>query len=60
MSPMYVIARNHRGRPTLQHKLLNKSVQETACGRDISAWSRSYSRQPIEAILCKLPACRNY
>lgn len=57
---VYVVARNRVGRPTLQHKLRAGSASQTACGRDISEWSRAYSRDPIDAILCRLPGCQNH
>lgn len=54
----YVIARNAGGRPTLQHKLVDGSASETKCGYNMDGWSRSFSTKPIEAVLCRLAACR--
>lgn len=48
----YVIARTGRGRPTLQHRLIVDSDQ-TACGLDVTQWSRAYSAYPIAQVLCK-------
>ena len=58
-SSTYVIARNKDGRPTLQHKLLDGTARHTGCGRDMSGWSRHYTNQRIETILCKQPGCRS-
>lgn len=55
---LYVIARNRRSRPTLQHKLLDGAASITACGQQMTLWSRSYQTEPIEAVLCKKTACR--
>ena len=54
----FVIARNHLGRPTLMHRLVDGQASITACGVDTSAWSRAFTRSPIEEILCKREACR--
>lgn len=55
---VFVVARNHLGRPTLQHRLIDGQTMMTACGVDVSGWSRVLSPKPIEAILCKREACR--
>jgi hypothetical protein len=52
MAPLYVLARNGSGRPTLQHKT-SLLYPTTSCGIDISGWSRSYSKKPIPEILCR-------
>lgn len=54
---IFVVARNAHGRPTLQHKLIDRRTSMTACGRDISGWSRAYSAEPIQPILCKHDNC---
>lgn len=48
---MYVIARTAKGRPTLMHLL--SSDNKTACGLDMSLWSRSYHHIAFDQILCK-------
>lgn len=55
---VFVVARNHSGRPTLMHRLIDRQTMMTACGVDVREWSRAYSPKPIEAILCKREACR--
>lgn len=55
---LYVIARGMSGRPTCQHLLVDGTSSETRCGLDISGWSRSFMKLPIEAVLCKKGACR--
>lgn len=50
--PIYTIARTGHGRPTLQH-ILTDSYDKTACGLDISTWSRSYQKYALSEILCK-------
>lgn len=55
--PLYVVARNRLGRPTLQHKLLPGTSSLTACGVDMTEWSRAFQREPIHAILCKRANC---
>jgi hypothetical protein len=55
---LYVIARNKRSRPTLQHKLLDGASSITACGQQMELWSRSYQQTPIESVLCKKAPCR--
>jgi hypothetical protein len=49
--PTYVVARSAKGRPTLQHALV--SWNTTACGLDVTAWSRAYQEAPITEIVCK-------
>lgn len=53
----YVVARGSAGRPTCQHRLKDGQATLTACGQDMSAWSRSYTNGPLEAILCKRANC---
>lgn len=53
LAPGYVIARNRGGRPTLQHKLLSGTSILTACGADMSEWSRAFQTDPIHALLCR-------
>jgi hypothetical protein len=55
---VYVIARNVRGRPTLQHPLVDGTSSLTPCGQDMSEWSRSFQGEPIDSVLCRQPACR--
>jgi hypothetical protein len=55
---MYVIARNARGRPTLQHLLLPGVASITACGQQVELWSRAYQSDPIPEVLCKKGPCR--
>ena len=55
---LFVIARNASGRPCLQHKLVDGQTERTACGRDLSNWSRELIRQRLDAILCLSKACR--
>lgn len=50
---MFVIARTAKGRPTLMHQLGTNTYARTACGQDVSAWSRSYHDSVIEAVFCK-------
>jgi hypothetical protein len=56
----YVIARTANGRPSLQHRVHPTHSQQTACGYDISAWSRHYMREVITEVLCKQPGCRQH
>ena len=51
---MYIIARTGKGRPTLQHRLIagEDGSHITACGMDVSIWSRAYSNKPIPQVLC--------
>lgn len=55
--PIYVVARNRLGRPTLQHRLVTGTSSLTACGIDMSEWSRAFQNEPIYAILCKRSNC---
>lgn len=55
---VYVVARNNGGRPTLQHALVDGTAGITKCGTVMDGWSRSFQKQPIEAILCRRRACR--
>jgi len=61
---VYVLARSH-GRPTLMHLLLDGQTQLTACGRNVSEWSRAFlpkrvldTNPDLEHILCKKAGCR--
>ena len=47
----FVVARTSGGRPSLQH--YTDDHDSTACGRDISGWSRAYMRTKIKEIYCK-------
>lgn len=58
LKSVFVIARNHLGRPTLMHRLISNQTRMTACGVDTSGWSRAYAKEPIEELLCKREACR--
>lgn len=55
---VYVIARTNSGRPSLQHLLPPGVGSVTACGVDVSNWSRAYTHQPIPQVLCLRGACR--
>lgn len=55
---LYVIARNGKGRPTLQHKLPEGVSSQTACGYNIEEWSRAYQVEPIPEVLCRNKACQ--
>lgn len=54
----YVVGRGLSGRPTVQHKLVAGSAVDTTCGTDVSQYSRSYTHQVLEAILCRKPGCK--
>jgi hypothetical protein len=59
--PLYVVARNNSGRPCLIHKLVQGTSSLTACGRDMSTWSRSYLPSlpnGFEVLQCRTAACR--
>lgn len=58
MPEVYLIARNAGGRPTLQHLAKDGHGEITACGVNVSAWSRSFSDKPILEVLCMRDACR--
>ena len=51
---MYVLARTASKRPTLQHRLVSgeDGSQLTACGLDVTQWSRAYQNKSIPQILC--------
>jgi len=55
---LYVVSRSGAGRPCLQHRVAADSMVRTACGHDISMWSRAYRIDRIEVILCRQPGCR--
>lgn len=55
---VYVIARTGSSRPSLMHLLPPGVGSVTACGIDVSNWSRAYTNQPIEQVLCLRGACR--
>lgn len=55
---VYVIARTGAGRPSLQHLLPPGVGSVTACGINVSQWSRAYTHQPIPQVLCLRGACR--
>lgn len=61
LKDVWVIARSAAGRPCLIHKLLDGQAERTACGRDVSGWSRSFiARRPaLEILLCLSRACRS-
>lgn len=50
MEPLFIIARTASHRPTLMHVLVN--LEKTACGLDVSAWSRAYLEKPVLQIMC--------
>lgn len=49
----YVIARTRKGRPTLMHKRAAKTFGMTACGIEMTGWSRIYMATPILGFFCK-------
>lgn len=52
---MYIIARTASKRPSLQHRLVlgdDTDKHVTACGIDVSMWSRAYQNKPIPQVLC--------
>lgn len=53
----YVLARTTSGRPACQHRLSIHNSNQTACGYDMQAWSREYTKQRFETILCRNKAC---
>jgi hypothetical protein len=59
LKDVFVIARNSYGRACLQHKLVDGQAERTACGRDISGWSRQLMTKRLDAILCLAKACRS-
>lgn len=52
-NPVYVLARTASGRPALQHRLLQTDKDITACGLNMSRWSRVYSHTCFSSIYCK-------
>lgn len=54
---MYVIARTNSGRVTVLH-LVGRDTGTTACGRDVSPFSRSYTKERLEAVACKAQGCK--
>jgi hypothetical protein len=54
----YVVARGVSGRPLCQHRLLAGSAVDTACGRNLSDLSRSYTNEVLDAILCRALGCK--
>lgn len=46
----FVVARGNSNRPACQHAI--KNTHETACGQDMSGWSRQYMPEALTAILC--------
>ena len=59
LKDVYVIARSAAGRPCLQHKLTDGQAERTACGRNVSGWSRQLMPKRLDAILCLSKACRS-
>ncbi len=56
---VYVVGRSvNTNRPTVMHQVPNFQATITGCGHDVSNVSRSYTNQPIEAILCLKAGCR--
>ena len=55
---VFVIARSAAGRACLQHKLVDGQAEVTACGRDMTGWSREVMTRRLDAILCLSKACR--
>lgn len=49
----YVLARGASGQATLQHKLADGQASLTLCGRDMDSWSRTYTQQKFDVILCR-------
>lgn len=49
---VFVVARTHAGRPTLQHRLVDEQTHYTLCGVDVSPWSRHYMSTQIREIIC--------
>lgn len=54
---MYVISRTTSGRVTVLHRV-GKELHLTACGRDVSPFSRSYTKERLEAVACKAQGCK--
>lgn len=48
---MYVVARNAKGRPMLQH--IAAADGYTRCGYLLTGWSREYTQFKIPVLLCK-------
>lgn len=46
----WVIARTARKRPTLMHLVADGG--KTACGSDLTGWSRAYFDAPIPQVTC--------
>lgn len=56
---MYVVARSgQKGRPTCQHRVTDPNLRLTACGLDLTGWSRQYMEQRLDAILCRRARCQ--
>lgn len=53
----FVMGRNRGGRPTLMHRLVDGTKNLTACGHDVSSWSRWYTNVPVHELLCRQLAC---
>lgn len=53
----YVVARTASGRPACQHKISLQDKDVTRCGHNMSQWSRQYTKERLDAILCKQKAC---
>lgn len=52
MNIKYVIARNRGKRPTLQH-IVSTKRGKTVCGIEMVGWTRYYSTEPIQPMLCQ-------
>lgn len=51
---IFVVARNARGRPMLQHQVDTYQDQYTHCGVRIDGWTREWSHRPLHPLLvCK-------
>ena len=50
---LYFMARNTRGRPTLQHMLDEKREGYTVCGTYVVGWSRVYMDHPLKGFYCR-------
>lgn len=48
---MFVLARNAKGRPMLQHIVAADNY--TRCGYLLTGWSREYTSMRIPILLCK-------
>lgn len=58
-SNAYVVARSgNTGAPLCQHKLKANQARYTGCGYDMTPHSVTYTKERLEAILCRRTGCR--